>query len=82
MRQRPQGLAFFSEDVGAFGVATRNELPEKSQILLLVGEVAIATQSQRLIKPRFQMSMSRLHVAVLMRLTDIDAMAPDAIMIE
>ncbi len=43
VRQRLQGVAFFLEDVGAFVVTPRNELPEKSQILLPVGEVAIAT---------------------------------------
>jgi hypothetical protein len=82
VRQRLQGFAFFLENVGAFVVTPRNELPEKSQILLPVGEITIATQPQRLIKPRFQMSMSRLYVAVLMRLADIDAMTSDAIMIE
>ncbi len=82
MRQPFQGFAFFSEGVGACVVTPCNDLPEKSQVLILVGEVTIATQSQRLIKPGFQMSMSRLDVAVLMRLADIDAMTPDAIMIE
>lgn len=82
LRQRPQGRAFLSEHVGALVVTPRNELPEEGQILLPVGEVAMATQSQRLIEPRFQMPMSRLHVAVLMRFADIDAMTLDAIMIE
>jgi len=82
VRQRLQGLAFFSEDAAAFLVTPRNELPEKSQILFPVGEITIATQPQRLIEPRLQMPMSRLHVAVFMRLADIDAMAPDTIMIK
>ena len=58
VRQRLQGLAFFLENAGAFVVTPRNELPEESQILFPVGEVTIATQPQRLIKPRFQMPMS------------------------
>ena len=43
VRQRLQGVAFSLEDVGAFVVTPRNELPEKSQILLPVGEVTITT---------------------------------------
>jgi len=82
VRQRFQGFAFFSEHVVACVVTPRHELPEESQILLRVGKVAIATQSQRLVKPRFQMPMRRLHVAVLMRFADIDAMASDTIMVE
>jgi len=82
VRQPFQCLAFFSEDGGARVVTPRNDLPDESQVLILVDEVTIATQSQRLIKPGFQMSMSRLDVAVLMRLADIDAMTSDPIMIE
>jgi len=80
MRQRFQGFTFFSEDAPARVVTPRYELPDESQILLLIGEVAIATQTQGLIKPGFQMPMSRFHVTVLMRLADIDAMTSDAIM--
>jgi hypothetical protein len=43
VRQGFQGFAFFSEDVGACVVTPRNELPQESQIFILVGEVAIAT---------------------------------------
>ncbi len=82
VRQWFQGFAFFSEGVGAHVVTPRDDLPDESQVLILVDEVTIATQSQRLIKPGFQMSMGRLDVAVLMRLADIDAMASDPIMIE
>jgi len=82
VRQRFQGSAFFSEGDGARVVPPPNNLPDESQVLILVGEVTIATQSQRLIKPGFQMSMSRLDVAVFMRLADIDAMASDPIMTE
>jgi len=82
VRQRFQGFAFFSEDAGARVVTPRNDLPDESQVLIFVGEVAIATQSQRLIEPGFQMSMSRLNVAVFMRLADIDTMTSDPIMTE
>jgi hypothetical protein len=82
VRQWFQGFTFFSEDAGPRVVAPRNKLPEESQVFILVGEVAIASQTQRLIKPGFQMSMSRFHVAVLMRLADIDAVAHHAIMSE
>jgi len=82
VRQWFQGFTFFSEDAGPRVVTPRNKLPEESQVFILVGEVAIASQTQRLIKPGFQMSMSRFHIAVLMRLADIDAVAPDAVMSE
>ena len=79
VRQRFQCLAFFSEDAGPRVVAPRHELPEESHVFILAGEVATATQTQRLIKPRFQMTMRRFDVAVLVRLADVDAVTAHAI---
>jgi hypothetical protein len=82
VRQRLQGLAFSSEDAAAFVVPPRHNLPEEGQILFPVGEVAIATQPQGLIEPRFQMPMSGFHVAVFVWFADIDAMPADAIVVQ
>ena len=81
-RKSFQRFRFFPKRHGACLIAARHDLPQKCQILFPVGEVATPPQSQRLIKPRFQMAMRRLHVAVLMRLTDIDAMTLQTVMIQ
>jgi len=81
-RQRIQGIAFLPERIGPFLVSPGNDLPDESQILGLVVEVAVTTQPQGLVQPGFQMAVRGLDVAVLVRLADVDPVTLQAVVIE
>lgn len=81
-RQRAESRDFLTKVFLARGVAAVDELTYEGQVVFRTGEVAAATKSQRLVQGILQVTMRRLHVSVLMRLADVDAMALDAIMRE
>jgi hypothetical protein len=63
-------------------IAARGELPHECHVVLHLGEVTASPQPQGLVECILEVAMRRLHVAVLMRLANVDAMAFEAVMSE
>jgi hypothetical protein len=73
---------FLTKPLLSRGVAARGELPHEGHVVIPAGEVTAATQPQGLIECILKVAMRRLHVAVLMRLANVDAMAFQAVVSE
>src|SRR5262245_26896868 len=80
-RQRAQRGSFLGEPLVAAGIASREHLAEPPIIGRTVGEIAAAAQVQRLVHRLFEPVVALLRVAVLMRLTRIDLLHRQAVMI-
>jgi hypothetical protein len=78
-RQWTQGGDVFAEYFLSGHIASRCQLMRESHVVVNAVEVATSTQSQRLVKCIFEVTMRRLDVAVLMRLANVNPMAFDAI---
>ena len=68
------------EAVTATRVANLHQVVQEIHILRPAGEIATATQQQRLIDGGFEVPMRRFRVAVLVRLPRVDALARHAVM--
>ncbi len=75
LRKLPQHRLFFRELLLPVRVAARHQAAKKIPVLLAADEVSAATQTQGLIHRVLEVPVGRFHVAVLMRLTDIDPLA-------
>lgn len=71
-RQLSQQRLFFGKLVATSLVASLDQLAEKCFVLATVGKVTTATQQQGLIDGRFQMTVRRFHVSVLVSFAGID----------
>ena len=81
-RQRAQRRDFFTKPFCSLVVATAGQLTHKDHVVIRSGEITAAAKTQRLVHDVLEVTMRRLHVSVLMRLADVDAMSLDAIMRE
>jgi len=74
-RHGGQRREFLAERPLAHGVPSMGQLTHEGHVIVDAGEVAAAPQSQRLVQRILEVAVRRLHVAVLVRLADVDAMA-------
>ena len=79
--QLAQAGLFLGELVSTPRVSLVDQRGEKLVVLFAAGEVAAATQEQRLIDGRFQVAMRRFDVAVLIRRSDVDPLRRDLIVV-
>jgi len=79
IRQIPQRGRLLGEAVATPGVADLHHFLQESRVLVAAGEIAAATQEQRLIDGGLEVPMRRLTVAVLMGLPDVDPLARHAV---
>jgi hypothetical protein len=75
----PQCLQLLGEAVLPAGVPRRHQLLQEVRILLAAGEVATAAEQQRLFDDGLEVPVRRLGIAVLVRLSHIDALARQAV---
>ncbi len=80
--QCPERRRLFGQAVAPAGVAGLHHLLQEHHILVAAGEVAAAAQEQRLIHGRLEMPVRRFTVAVLVRLSDVDALTIHAVVRE
>lgn len=80
-RQLAETCLLFGELVGAARIAFVNQPHQKLFVLFPAGEVAAAAQHERLIDGRFQMAVRGLDVAVLMRLSSVDPLRLDLVVV-
>jgi hypothetical protein len=71
-RQLPQQRLLFGKRLLPIRVAARHQTAKKLPVLFRAGEVAAATQTQGLVHRGLEMPVRGFHVAVLMRLADVD----------
>ena len=81
-REWIQRRGFFTKQLVSGAIAPRGQLTCKCREVVDVVEVATSTQSQRLVKCIFEVTMRRLNVAVLMRLANVDPMAFEPVVIQ
>jgi hypothetical protein len=79
-RQRVEGGNFFTKRSRPPCITPLDHLLEEGHEFLHIGEVPSATQTQRLVNGRFQVTMGRFDVTVLVRLPHVDAMALHTVM--
>jgi hypothetical protein len=75
-------LEFLTEPFFARCVAPKGQLTDEDHVVINSEEVTASPQSQRLVERIFEVTVRRLNVAVLMRLSDVDAMSFHAVVIE
>jgi len=80
-RQLAQARLLLGELVGAPRVPLVDQRGQELFVLFAAGEVAVAAQEQRLVDGRFQVTVRRLNIAVLMCLADVDPLRLDLIVI-
>jgi hypothetical protein len=81
-RQGCENGEFLGVALLAGRVARGRHVVEKVAVVVATAEIAAATQEQRLVHGGLEMSMRRLAVAVLVRLTHVDPLAGQAIMFQ
>lgn len=80
-RQLAEARLLLGELVDAARIPFVDQPHQKLFVLLPAGEVAAATQQERLIDGRFQMAVRRLDVTVLMRLSSVDPLRLDLVVV-
>lgn len=80
-RQVGEHLLFRGELVAPGRVTRVEALLQERFVLASAGEITAATQQERLLHVRLQMSVRRFDVAVFMRLADVDLLRLDAVML-
>ena len=77
-----QGRDLLGEAIPPTPVADGDQIPEKSDAFLPIGEVPAATQQQRLVDGGLEVAVRRFGVAVLVRLPGIDPLPRQAVVIQ
>jgi hypothetical protein len=80
--QRAEPVDVFGEALFSRGVTALDQLTHERQIFIDADEVSAATKSQCLVDCILEVTMRRLHVAVLVRLADVDAMATHSVVFQ
>ena len=75
-RQRPQQRQLLRQPCTPTRVALREQLPQERLVRFPAGEVAAATQHQRLVQGPLELAMALLHVAVLVALARLEWPGP------
>jgi len=73
---------FLAESFLSRCVPPKGQLSHEGHVIINTEEVAASPQPQRLVERIFEVTMRRFNVAVFMRLTDVDAVACDAVVVE
>ncbi|MCS5618666.1 MAG: hypothetical protein NZ808_02310 [Myxococcota bacterium] len=73
---------FLTESFLSRCVPPKGQLSHEGHVIINTEEVAASPQSQRLVERIFEVTMRRFNVAVFMRLTNVDAVAFDAVVVE
>jgi len=81
-RQRPQPHALLGQAFPTAGIELRQHLLQERRVVLTAGEVAAATQHQRLIDGRLETPMPLLGVAVLVRMVRLDLLPGQAVVVQ
>ena len=82
VRQWPQRRHLLGQAVPPPVVADGHQVAEEDRVLVAGGEVATATEQQRLVDDRLEVAVGRLGVAVLVRLADVDPLTGQAVVVE
>ena len=80
--KRPEQRQLFGVTLAASCVALVQQFAQERQVILAAGEVPTATQQQGLIHRSLEVTVRRLRVAVLVRLTHIDPLARHTVMVQ
>jgi hypothetical protein len=81
-RQRSQHGQLFLESLDPPLVALGEQLTHQHFVVAAAGEVAAATQPQRLVQGTLELAMALLHVAVLVRPGRVDGLALQAVVLQ
>jgi hypothetical protein len=81
-RQGPQQAHLLGEALPPPGVELAEQLPHERPVVRAAGEVAAATQHQRLVEGTLELPMALLGVAVLVGLAGLDRLALEPIMLQ
>jgi hypothetical protein len=81
-RKRSKRRQLFYEPLLPVGIPRRHQLAEEPQVFLPAGKVAAATQPQGLVHRLLEMPVRRFGVAILVRLTNIDPLTFQAVVLQ